>query len=107
MRSALFAKVILRSATVTVSISRHAEGKELTQTECSVGWHVGHIKLFQAKSAAKVDESSSLQVNITRAEAMMCQLTAEANWPLASMDKLTAAVKVMFPDSKIAAVRPK
>lgn len=38
----------------------------------------------------------------TRAEATICQLTADGNLPLANANKLTKAAKVMFPDSKTA-----
>lgn len=40
---------------------------------------------------------------VTWAEAMICHIIADANLPLATADKLIAAVKVAFPDSKIAA----
>lgn len=41
--------------------------------------------------------------DVTRAEATICQIIADANLPLATADKLSAAVKFAFPDSKIAA----
>eukprot|EP00745_Piridium_sociabile_P017086 TRINITY_DN2568_c0_g1_i14.p1 TRINITY_DN2568_c0_g1~~TRINITY_DN2568_c0_g1_i14.p1 ORF type:complete len:672 (-),score=163.69 TRINITY_DN2568_c0_g1_i14:435-2351(-) len=44
----------------------------------------------------------SLEIATTRAEAMMCDIIAESNLPLAVADKLMKALKLMFPDSKIA-----
>ena len=50
----------------------------------------------------RTQETDSLQIKITKAEAVLCHFVAESNLPLSSMDKLTVAVKAIFPDSKIA-----
>ena len=49
-----------------------------------------------SKSAEKDGDSS------IRAEVMLVDLVTELNLPLASLDKFNKAVKIMFPDSKIA-----
>lgn len=47
-------------------------------------------------------EKSSLEEDVIRAEAILCRVIADLNLSLSSADKLTAAVKAMCPDSKIA-----
>eukprot|EP00745_Piridium_sociabile_P015858 TRINITY_DN23683_c0_g1_i6.p1 TRINITY_DN23683_c0_g1~~TRINITY_DN23683_c0_g1_i6.p1 ORF type:complete len:178 (-),score=31.82 TRINITY_DN23683_c0_g1_i6:224-757(-) len=48
-------------------------------------------------------EKLTFERSVTRAEAMICHIIADANLPIATADKLSEAVKVAFPDSKIAA----
>lgn len=43
-----------------------------------------------------------IDIEVIRAETMLVDLTVELNMPMAALDKLSVAVKKMFPDSKIA-----
>ena len=75
-----------------------------------------HIMSKQHKDLSKLKESNtsmktfvgvpSTELNrqraITRAETMLAELITELNLPLTSSDTFNKAVKLMFPDSKIA-----
>lgn len=41
-------------------------------------------------------------MDIIRAEVMLLDLATELNLPFSALDKLTKAVKIMFPDSELA-----
>lgn len=79
-------------------IKRHTNSAAHKSNVNSVG--LKPIQSFFTKPEA---ETENLQLQTTRAEAMICHFIAESNLPLATADKLTEAVKVMCPDSKIAA----
>jgi hypothetical protein len=86
--------------------SRHM--KSLSHKEYDANRNRKQKKLdgFVKKGADKEAEDKAkvtFERSVTKAEAMICHIIADANLPLSTADKLTEAVKVAFPDSKIAA----
>lgn len=47
--------------------------------------------------------STSLQLQVTNAEILMCEFICQSNLPLSTADTMTKLIKKMCPDSKIAA----
>ncbi|CAC5395890.1 unnamed protein product [Mytilus coruscus] len=67
-----------------------------------------HLELQKSKASKKsFCKNSETEIDrsrlVTRAEAMQCQLIANMNLSLSSADTMNTTLKVMFPDSKIAA----
>lgn len=61
------------------------------------------LSAFVLSTPAANSDDSNIERQITRAEAMICQIIADANLPLTVADTMTAAMKIVFTDSKIAA----
>ena len=85
---------------------RHCESASHRQFDAAPEAKAKQRKLttFVVSSSNKLSENSTdIQRQTTRAEAMLCQIIADSNLPLTMADTLTAAMKAVFPDSKIAA----
>jgi len=78
--------------------TRHCESKSHKEkakaTTC--------LPMTEFLKSKKPEEMGTLEQDVTKAEAMICQLIVDSNLPLASADKFSKAMTVMFPDSKIA-----
>jgi len=79
---------------------RHVETekhKNNTKSQDQTGSNKKITGFFQAKA-----ETSTESTDVIRAEVMMVDLAVELNLPMAALDKVTKAVKIMFKDSEIA-----
>ena len=81
-------------------IERHVKSAKHKASEKAIGF-TGSLKAFMP-SSSQGQLQNTFERDVTRAEATMAQLIAEMNLPLSAADTFTKAVKVMFPDSKIA-----
>ena len=81
-------------------IERHVKLAKNKANEKAMGC-TGSLKALPFSSQEQF-QKNKFERDVTRAEATMAQLIAEMNLPLSAADAFTKAVKVMFPDSKIA-----
>ena len=80
--------------------TKHVRGKSHKEFEKSKS---AAITSFFVRDEAKVESVSSLDDDVTKAEAILCRLLVESNLPLSAAGKMTEAIQVMCHDSKIAA----
>ena len=64
--------------------------------------HLSQAKLFQSQRLSFNQPSSTKAAQLLEAELKIAVLSAHSNVPLSFYDKLSSAIRDIFPDSKIA-----